>query len=60
MQWSIILPLLIIFSAKSTILYKYLLISSILVISGGVAQLYVIIVGGQSFPLYSLSLEGRV
>ena len=44
-------PLIIIFSSRSHSLKNSLLLSSSLIIVGGFFQLYVIIVGGQSFPL---------
>ncbi len=46
-----ILPMILLFHPKIDVKKGYVLLAALLVVIGGFAQLYVIIVGGQAFPL---------
>ena len=46
-----IIPMILLFHPKIDVKKGYVLLAALLVVIGGIAQLYVIIVGGQAFPL---------
>ncbi len=46
-----IIPMILLFHPKIDVKKGYVLLAALLVVLGGFAQLYVIIVGGQAFPL---------
>lgn len=46
-----IIPMILLFHPKIDVKKGYVLLAALLVVIGGFAQLYVIIVGGQAFPL---------
>jgi molybdopterin-containing oxidoreductase family membrane subunit len=46
-----IVPLILLFHPKLDTKFAYVIIAALLVVLGGFAQLYVIIVGGQAFPM---------